>query len=700
MEEIPGPVCPENGVLVQTAYSLISSGTERAALSGRSGDIGDEIRRAGGLAKKVMRRLSEGGVQATIRSIQDKISSSSLGISMGYSASGVVVECGLEVNDISVGDKVACAGEWAHHQEVLAVPRNLVVQIPEEVNSSHAAFSTLGAIAMQGVRQTRPQLGETVVVIGLGLVGQITVQLLRAAGCRVIGCDADEARISLARELGLHDGVLSGSNRLADMVRVLTGGIGADAVILCASTESSEPAQEAMKITRQRGRVVVVGLVGMNLEREPFYKKEIEFTISCSYGPGRYDPLYEVGGVDYPAGYVRWTENRNMEEFIRLLNERLVDVAPLIQGEYPLLEAQAAYGALAGDRKPIAVLLSYPQAESFEAGSRMIRVNPPPRNKKNIQVAVIGAGEFAQYVHLPNLKKIDGVHLRAVMNQRGEKAKEAARRFGAEYCTTNPSEIFNDNEIDAVLISTRHHLHAPLAVEAAKAGKDIFLEKPMGLSVSECREVANAVRAAGVHFMVGFNRRFAPLAVEAKEMISKNSGPWQVLYRVNAPGLPGDHWTQDPAVGGGRIVGEGCHFIDFCGWLIQENVDEVWARALPADGETVASLDSYTAAIRYRGGSVATIVFATVGNDEMPKERIEMFRGGASGVIDDFRELTLYSENGKSVSRSAQDKGHRQQLMAFFDSITGKSNPTMTLEEALQSSETALAAHASVRGAA
>ena len=699
VEEVPGPVCPENGVLVRTAYSLISSGTEKAALAGRSGDIGGELRRAGGLARKVMRRLSEGGVRATIRSIQDKLSSENIGLSMGYSASGVVVECGPEVNDISVGDTVACAGEWAHHQEVLAVPRNLVARLPEGVDSSHAAFTTLGAIALQGVRQTRPQLGETVVVIGLGLVGQITVQLLRAAGCRVIGYDADEARISLARKLGLQNGALGGSNRLSDLVRELTGGIGADAVILCAATASSEPAQEAMKIARQRGRIVVVGSVGMNLEREPFYEKEIEFTISCSYGPGRYDPLYEVGGLDYPVGFVRWTENRNMEEFIRLLKEGLVDVAPLIQGEYPLAEAPAAYGELAGDRKPIAVLLSYPQAERFEADSRLIRVNPPPRDKKVLQVAVIGAGEFAQYVHLPNLKKIDGVHLRAVVNQRGKRAKAAAQRFGAEYCTTDPAEVFKDGEIDAVLIATRHHLHAPLAVEAAKAGKDIFLEKPMGLTLSECREVADAVRAAGVHFMVGFNRRFAPLAVEAREAMSGRPGPWQVLYRVNAPRLPGDHWTQDPAVGGGRVVGEGCHFIDFCGWLVREDVGEVWARALPADGKTVTSLDSYTAAVRYRGGSVATVVFSTVGNDEMPKERIEIFRGGASSIIDDFRELTLYSENGKSVSRSAQDKGHRQQLTAFFDTITGKSKPAMTLEEALQSSEAALAANASIRGA-
>ncbi len=699
VESVPSPTCPENGVLVQTAFSLISAGTEKAAFTAPSGNFGGEVRRAGRLAKKVMQKLSQEGVRVTVQSIQAKLSEGGSGFLPGYSAAGTVIQCGPDVNDISVGTPVACAGEYAHHQEILAVPRNLVARVPDGVDLRHAAFTTVGAIALQGVRQARIQIGETVAVIGLGLVGQLSVQLLKAAGCRVIGSDVSAERLSLAEKMGLIRGVLAGSNQLADSVRELTREIGVDATILCAATESSRPVREAMEITRRRGRVVVVGSVGMDLERQPFYEKEIEFTISCSCGPGRYDPLYEIGGVDYPVGFVRWTENRNMEEFIRLLAESRVEVGPLLQAEFPISEAPAAYEELTCGRHPVGVLLSYLQKSDVEVSSRKIKVNLPPRGKKVLNVAVIGAGEFAQYVHLPNLKKMQGIHLKAVVNQRAERAKAVANRFGAEYCTTDPAEVLKDPEIDAVLITMRHDLHAPLAVAAANAGKDIFLEKPMGLTHQECHEVAEAVQNSRVRFFVGFNRRFAPLSERARQVMTECRGPWHIIYRVNAPRLPRDHWTQDPSVGGGRIIGEGCHFIDLCSYLIGNEIIEIWGRALPVDGGVVTALDSYSAIIRYCDGSVASIIYTTVGSDELSKERIEMFRGGCAAVLEDFRLLNLYTLHGKSKSHSSQDKGHYSQLAAFFDWVSGGKAPDMSLEDILRTSEAALSVHAAVRRA-
>jgi predicted dehydrogenase/threonine dehydrogenase-like Zn-dependent dehydrogenase len=699
VQDIPVPKCPENGVLVRTAFSLISSGTERSGITDPSGTVAGEVRDLGGLVQKLQRKVSEEGLLGTVQAIGSRLTTEGPISPLGYSAAGTVVQCGSQVTDLTLGEGVCCAGEYAHHQELLAVPRLLAARVPSGLDLRCAAFGTLGAIALHGVRQAKVQLGETVAVIGLGLVGQLTSQILKAAGCRVIGSDLDAERVAQAQRLGLNRGVASEKENMVDAVGELTGGHGVDATVLCVATESSDPVRIAMEITRRRGRVVVVGVVGMAIDRSPFYEKEIEFTISCSYGPGRYDPLYEVGGLDYPFGFVRWTENRNMEEFLRLLAEGKVDVAPLIQGQFSLDEAPKAYAELSQNgSRPIAVLLSYPESSASEAESRKLWLRPQAKKKEGLNVAVVGAGGFAQREHLPNLAKIKDVTLRGVVTQRGETASESAKRFGAEYCTTDAEEVFADSEVDVVVIATRHDLHAPLATAAAKAGKDIFLEKPMGITRRECRELAEAVSEAGVHFTVGFNRRFAPAIAHVRKEFGALSGPWQIVYRINAEQIPPDHWTQDPLVGGGRVIGEGCHFVDLCSFLIQDQVSEVFARALPVGGARSGVLDSYTATLRYQGGSLATITYTTVGNRNLPKERLEIFRGGGVAVVDDFRVLNLSLPMGVIKTRPERDKGYLHQLTAFLAWVKGGEDLGMPLDEILQTSETTFAIHDAIRG--
>ncbi len=695
VEEVPPPVLLPNGVLVRVAYSLISSGTEASA--GARADLGGRLSQVRTLSRKALRKLAADGMKATVDAARQAVRLRPALQALGYSAAGIVVERDNRLPDLEIGDAVACAGAgYACHQEVIAVPRNLLARVPPRVSLRTAAFATLGSIAMHGVRQAQVQIGEGVLVIGLGLVGQLSAQLLKSAGCRVMGFDRRPERVELALRLGLDLGVDAAETLLGE-IRAFTRGIGADAVLLCADTVSSDPVRLAIEAARERGRIVVVGVVGLQLDRQSFYEKELVLTIARSYGPGRYDPLYEEEGIDYPIGYVRWTEQRNLEAFLRLAGEGRVTTDPLIGLEVPVEEAPRAYAALQTEPRPVAVLLRYQQAPAEALVQRKVPVHPRPVRKDLINVGVIGCGGFAQAVRLPALQQVAGFHLRAVVTATGVKAKEAARRFSADYCTTDYREVLVDEEIDMVLIATQHHLHQPIALEAARAGKAIFLEKPMGLSWEECVELAGAVEQAEVPFTMGFNRRYSRLAVAAKALLSRRQRPYVVLYRVNAGPVPPDNWVQDPDRGGGRIIGETCHFFDFFNFLIEDEVTEVQARGVPGGG-AVAALDNAAATVRYRDGSLATLIYTSLGDPGLPKERVEVFAEGGSLVLDDFRSLTPYGFDARPVALPAQDKGFRRELEEFLKRQRGEPSASLSPEEALAASRVTFQVHALVYG--
>lgn len=696
IEEVAPPLLRPHGALVRVAYSLISSGTEVSAE--RTEELGRRFAETGTLTKKVLRKIASEGLRATMEAVKKNVGSARPLHPLGYSAAGTVVEAAEGLGELRIGDPVACAGTgYACHQELIFVPKHLLTKIPDGVSARSAAFGTLGSIAVHGVRQAQAQLGEAVLVIGLGLVGQLSLQVLKAAGCRVMGTDLRSDRVELAESLGLDLGLSSEDDLVAE-VRKFTGGIGADAVLLCADTKSSEPIQQAMEASRQRGRIVVVGVVGLNLERQRLYEKELVVTIARSYGPGRYDPLYEKAGIDYPIGYVRWTEHRNLEAFLRLLAEGRVAVEPLIDLEVPLEEAPKAYAALHKEPRPIAVLLRYREAPQDAKLERETILPPRSVRKDTVSVGVIGCGAFAQAVHLPNLNAIRGYHLRAVVTGTGSKAKEAAKRFKAEYGTTDYREVLADEGIDMVLIATRHHLHLPIALDTARAKKALFLEKPMALSWEGCLELAQAVRDASVPFTVGFNRRYSTLTVKAKDLLLKKRRPYFVIYRVNAGPIPKDHWVHDPNTGGGRIIGEACHFFDLFNFLTEQKARDIEAQAIPMDGSAIVASDNVTATVRYQDGSLAVLMYTSLGDQALPKERLESFADGGALILDDFRRLTPYGFGEGEILLSAQDKGLKQELEEFLKRQQGQASTALTLEEALEASRITFQVHDLVAG--
>ncbi len=692
VEEVPEPLLGDNGVLVRAGYSLISSGTETAALRG-GGSLLRKIAAKPEALKKLAGAVASQGIAGTVEMVKSRLEQYT---PAGYSAAGIVVARGKDVRGLEIGDRVACAGAgYANHAEVIFVPRNLAARVPDGVELRDAAFATVGAIAMHGVRRAGVGLGETVVVIGLGLIGQLTVQLLHAAGCRVIGIDPVRERVELAlNKFRLGIGIWQPAEAL-EAVRRYTGGVGADAVVICAATASDEPLNNAFRMVRRKGRVVVVGAVGMHLERQEIYAREADLLMSTSYGPGRYDPDYEEGGHDYPIGYVRWTENRNIAEFLRMLGEGKLDAAGLITGVYPIHEAERAYAEVTGGQSRLAILLEYnlpaqpagknsPMAVSTGPGAIAAMANPIATAgtrravkgavKGRVNVAVIGAGAFATGVLLPNLKRLDVCHLRAVVSRTGYKAKQIARRFGADYCTSDYQEVLADEQVDLVCIATPHNLHAPLAIEAAAAGKDIFVEKPLGMTLDECATVDNAVKSSKVKLVVGFNRRFSPLAVRAKVLLARDTGPKMAVYRVNAGPAPPGHWTLDPVEGGGRILGEAVHFFDLLTWLFGEEPVEIHARSIQTDRSSVVNTDNLAVTIRFARGSVANLLYSCLGDSSFPKERLEIFSAGKVLVLDDFKQLSVSSAPAEGLVLRRADKGHFEELKAVLDLCRGARN--------------------------
>ena len=678
--EVPAPAPDPHRALVATAYSVISAGTEGAAVaaSGRS-SLDRMIRHAAPLQRAVEVIRAE-GLPGILRRV-GAISSPPEAMEMGYSASGVIVERGEGVQ-IPVGTPVACAGsQYAHHAEILAVPANLMAPIPAALRMEDAAFATLGAIALHGFRRGGAGVGETVGVVGLGLVGMLGAQIARAAGCRVLAFDRSPGRAALARELGI-----VGARGLEECdpegeSLFETAGRGLDVVLVFAASSTSEPLDLAMQLARKKGKIVVVGDVRLEVDRSTLYAKELDLLISTSYGPGRYDPAYEEGGRDYPFPYVRWTEGRNLSCVLEMMASGRLQTAPLIERIWPVQQAHEAYESLAAPASRPAVLLSYPtRAEPPRPEERTVPLRLATKSASELGVAVVGPGGFMKEVFVPALRRRTGVRILGVVAGTGGGARLAADRFGAAYASTDLEAVLRDPAISLVVIGTRHHLHAEQVMRALQAGKSVFVEKPLCLSRAELEQVRE-IRASSTGLLaVGFNRRYAPFARRMKETIARLPGPIMIEIRINALRLPADHWTRDPVVGGGRLAGEGCHFLDLIPFLAGSAIASLRAESLPAE-EGALSGDNFALSVRMKNGSLGTLLYTSLGDASLPKERVEVHAAGTSLVLDDYRELSIHA-GGKArrVTRS-RDKGIEAETKALVGALRGQSSDLISWEE-------------------
>ncbi|MGH9941666.1 MAG: bi-domain-containing oxidoreductase, partial [Pyrinomonadaceae bacterium] len=680
--DVPPPVARAGRVLVRTAVSLISAGTERAAVeSGRKSLLG-KARERPELVWQLARKARQEGLSNTLDAVRGKLAAST---ALGYSAAGTVIAVGEGATEFRPGDRVACAGvKFASHAEVLSVPKNLCVRLPGAVGFEAAAFGTLGAIALQGVRLAEPTLGEAVVVIGLGLLGQLAVQLLKANGCRVFGIDLDAGRVELARSLGADDGaVLDGGTNGA--VRDWSRGRGADAVLITAATSSDQPIELAGEISRLRGRVVAVGLVGLNVPRQLFFERELTLKISMSYGPGRYDPEYEERGHDYPFAYVRWTEGRNIEAFLDLLAAGSVRVAPLVTHRFSIEEGERAYRLIAGETEEpyLGVLLQYDVSRELE---RQV-VNPARARAGGdaatgrVHVGLVGAGGYAQRFLLPLLKS-QGADFRSIATASGVTARDIGARYGFARFVSGAEEVLAGEDINLLVIATRHDSHAELARRGLEAGRHVFVEKPLALNDEELdRLLAVAERARG-QLLVGFNRRFSPLARRAAEAFADRRGPLSVVCRVNAGRVARGSWVQDPREGGGRIVGEVCHFIDLMHFLTGSVTTRVYAEAVRSEDSESVDEDSAMITLRFADGSHGSIAYLAEGDAALAKERIEIFGAGKVFIIDDFRRGALYAGGREQRwNLRGQDKGQSAQVRAACAMVLGGRGSPITLAD-------------------
>jgi len=709
--EVPVPAPQRGEALVRNAVSLVSAGTERMLVEFAEKSLLGKARSRPDLVRQVVDKARREGLLTTIEAAFSRLDQP---MPLGYSSAGTILVLGEGLSGFQVGQRVACAGGgYAVHAEYICVPRNLLVALPDNVDFEAAAFATLGAIAMHGFRQAGVQVGERVAVIGLGLLGLLTVGIAQAAGCAVFGVDLDPGRVQLAVKMGAQ-AVLR--EQAVEAAQSFSRGRGCDAVLICADAASADPVELAGLIARDRARVIAVGAVGLQLPRKVYYEKELTFLNSRSYGPGRYDLAYEEGGQDYPIGYVRWTEGRNLEGFVDLLASGRMDIASMVTHRFPIEQAPQAYELITGKHKEpfLGVLLTYPTREdenldSITAGAtvRLTSSMPPaspsaapdsvaaqlfqrgaPREgspaarqpNKLVRIGVLGAGNFANAVMLPALKEITALELVGIASASGMSAKHAASRFAFGYATSDETQILNDPQVEAVAILTRHNLHARQVIAALRAGKHVFCEKPLALNQSELEAIQEALiepwnqpeslrSDASPLLSVGFNRRFAPMAQQMHAFLADRGEPLAAYYRVNAGYIPLSHWTHDPEQGGGRIIGEGCHFIDFLTFLVGSPPIAVSAAGLPDGGRYRE--DNALLTFNFPDGSVGVVSYLANGDKAFPKERVEVFSAGRVAVLDDFRSLELVQNGRRRVfhSRLRQDKGHRLEWQAFVDAI-------------------------------
>jgi len=675
-EEVPTPVIKDGGVLVKNHFSAISAGTELSTLKLASSSYLKKAQMKPDLFKKVLNIAKKQGVLTAYQAAMGTLKKP---IPLGYSCAGEVIERSEGV-PFEIGDRVACGGNtYAHHSEVIFAPKNLVVKVPDGVSMKDAAYTTIGSIAMQGVRNSRAGLGDNAVVIGLGLIGQITVQILKAAGCRTFGIDIDEAKVELGKKNGMDAGGLGSRSTIVEQVLSFTGGNGADAVIITAATESNEPLVLAGEISRKKGRVVLVGVVGMEIPRDIFFQKELEFVVSCSYGPGRYDPIYEEQGVDYPIGYVRWTEGRNMEAFLDLIADGSIDLSGITTHEFEIGRSPEAYEMITGEKKEpyIGILLKYPLEGKINR--KVALKGPKPLEKNRIGIGMIGAGSFATSVLLPSLSKVEGVDLIGLCASTGISSRSAGENFGFEYATTDYKEVLRDDRVDAVIIATRNSLHAPIAIEALESNKHVFVEKPMAI---EMKELESLIETHNLYpdrvIQVGFNRRYAPITKRVKDHFNNRQGPMMIMYRINAEHLPDNHWIYEDKEGGSRFKTELCHFIDYCFYMVGSPIKD-W-HYFPVSHRSMSQkqrMENIQMILRFEDGSTASITYNTISDPSESKELIEVYSENSLVEIKDFRSLRIIS-NGKVSTykdRLKTEKGHREELIEFLDNIRKGKDP-------------------------
>jgi predicted dehydrogenase len=686
VEEVPDPPLPSHHVLVRPCYSLISSGTETASIHP---DVLKSVANNPSQLKMVLNVARQEGPLATFDEVRARFDAYAV---LGYSGAGYVGAKNPSVTDLEIGDRVAYGGEGTGHAESVVTGRNLVARIPPDVEFPQASFATLGAIAMNAVRTAQIGLGDSVAVIGLGLVGQLIAQLARIQGASVSGIDLRKDRIDLAKSLGLHHG-FSDPSAARDI----------DCVIIAAAAKSDGPCRTALSICRDRGRIVVVGAVQMNFPWDQMYIKEIQLYMARAYGPGSYDPAYERKGHDYPISYVRWTENRNMEEFLRLLSLRLVDVQPLISRIYPLDEAPAAYQTIMdASSGSLAMVLRYPQADqTIEAPVEPERklLNPavqPVSAAGSIQAAIVGAAGIVKWAHLPAIAKFPGAQVRAIYSSSGARAKTYAERYRAAYSTTDYDQVLSDKDVNLVVIVSRNQYHAPQALAALKAGKHVFLEKPMALTLEECRELYVASRASGTQFTIGFNRRFAPFYVAQKKRLQRRSGPAVINVRVNSPGISGAFWMADPAIGG-AILGEACHFVDLLYWLLDSEPISVSAVSLPKRETEPIGQNNIAATFHFADGSIASMTYCTVGGKASSGERVECFAPGFGVTTENFRLLEVHNGITRRQTKFFADKGYRQQMTSFLTAVRGAGKHPVGVIDGIRSTVGCLAMLESAR---
>ncbi|MCP4613457.1 MAG: Gfo/Idh/MocA family oxidoreductase [Planctomycetes bacterium] len=699
-EEVPAPLVSDGSVLIKVVNSCISAGTEMGSVVSSGRSVIKRILDQPEHIKKALNLIRSEGISMAFSKIQNKLD---IGFQTGYSVSGIVIAKGKGVRNFEVGDHVAAAGAGiANHAEYVDVPINLVMKLPEGLDFQSASTVTLGGIALQGVRRVNMNLGEYCVVIGTGILGLLSIQLLRHAGARVAAVDLDNHRLSLAEKMGAEVICNPNTQSVVEVIKNWTGGFGADGVLICAATRSNEPLSQAFEISRKKGRIVLVGVCEIQIERQQMYQKEIDFKISTSYGPGRYDQNYEQKGLDYPYAYVRWTENRNMTEYLRLVRDRLITLENIIDHIYLVEKITEAFESLKNKTpKPLMVLLDYGKSDIEELQSyldhpRKVVINKVKSSGNLINVALIGAGNFSTAVHLPNLQKFkDKYRLHAVVSKNGYKAKSTAKSFHAKYATTNYEDVFSDPDVDLVLIATRHDSHAELTLKALEAGKHVFVEKPLATNYDQLQKIEEFYSSSEKEGFVspvlfaGFNRRFSKYSAEIKKHIDKRINPLFITYRMNAGSLPTDHWVHE---NGGRIVGEACHIIDLVTYFTQSRIVSVSVESLSPANEIFKMDDNRLISLKYSDGSVASIAYFAVGNSQLPKEYMEVHFDGKTIVMDDYKSLKAYGIDIDSVTSTVSQKGHTEELKILHDTlVTIPSKWPIDLWDMIQTTQTTLA---------
>lgn len=671
LADVPSPRAGQGQLLIRTRASLISAGTERMLLDFGKANLLDKARQQPGKVRMVLDKIRTDGLVPTLNAVRNKLDQP---LALGYCNAGVVIDVGPGVQGFSVGDRVASNGK---HAEVVSVPAILCAKIPEVVTDEIATFTVIGAIALQGIRLVQPTLGEGVVVVGLGLIGLITAQLLRANGCRVLGVDFDESRLSLARQLGIQATKAGPDQEVLAVAQDFSRGHGVDAVIITASTKSNDPVRQAARMCRKRGRIVLVGVTGLELSRDDFYEKELSFQVSCSYGPGRYDPSYEEKGQDYPLGFVRWTEQRNFEAVLDMFAEGRIDVMSLISHRFDLADFQEAYALVGGAGPSLGIVLGYPCEKNkpmVEVTSRTVTLPAVglPRQSAPV-VAFVGAGNYAGQVLVPSFRET-GARLKTVASAGGVSGVHVGRKNGFEKATTDIESILADPEVDAVVIATRHNSHARQVCDALTSGKHVFVEKPLALNGQQLDEIIVAYNDARILrrsvLAVGFNRRFAPHIQRMKALLDSVAEPKSFIVTVNAGEIPAEHWTQDAEVGGGRVIGEACHFIDLLRYLVGHPITGVKATMMGAGNTAAGRDDKITFTLAFSDGSFGTVHYLANGSKSFPKERIEAFCAGRVLQLDNFRRLIGWGWPGfKKMNLWRQDKGNAACARAFVEAV-------------------------------